>query len=219
MRPHRTVAVLSLISVLALISLDATEADEDGKEADPWNFATISLYNILSLEGHRVSLAQLRGELGPPGEGGHSMRQIRDVAKRHGLVLDARVLPKQAAAIDRPILLFVRKGEEGHFTVVRPVGHTGKLIQSLDRDGPTVFDADVLLNSPSWTGVARFREGSNCLASSCWEWSFWASLRASFCTSGRGDRDQSRLECETEEAIATCASALWRADTRTTTRR
>ena len=154
MRPHRTVAVLSLISVLALISLDATEADEDGKEADPWNCATISLYNILSLEGHRVSLAQLRGELGPPGEGGHSMRQIRDVAKRHGLVLDARVLPKQAAAIDRPILLFVRKGEEGHFTVVRPVGHTGKLIQSLDRDGPTVFDADVLLNSPSWTGVA-----------------------------------------------------------------
>jgi hypothetical protein len=46
--------------------------------------------------------------------------------------------------------------------VVRPVGHTGNLVQVLDGiDGAVIIDKKVLLRSSSWTGLVLMRSERN----------------------------------------------------------
>ena len=69
------------------------------------------------------------------------------------------LLKKREDAIDRPMLVFLRRKGHGHYVVVRPVGHTGKLVQVIDNFGPPeVVDKATLLASPVWTGIALLRE-------------------------------------------------------------
>ena len=61
--------------------------------------------------------------------------------------------------------MFLKSGPEGHFIVVRPVGHTGRLVQVLDGElNPNVGDAEWLFASPSWTGLALVPHRTNYLA-------------------------------------------------------
>jgi hypothetical protein len=56
---------------------------------------------------------------------------------------------------NRPALLFVRRDADGHYIVVRGVGHAGRLVQTLDDDNePVTQDAELLLESRAWTGLA-----------------------------------------------------------------
>ena len=49
----------------------------------------------------------------------------------------------------------MKRTQHGHFLVIRPVGHTGKLVQIVDSlQSPEVIDKSVLLASPEWTGLA-----------------------------------------------------------------
>ncbi len=58
-------------------------------------------------------------------------------------------------AIDRPMLVFLNRGEHGHFLVLRPVGTTGKLVQVVDSvNPPAVIDKTALFAAKSWTGLA-----------------------------------------------------------------
>jgi hypothetical protein len=51
--------------------------------------------------------------------------------------------------------VFLARGRHGHYVVLRPVGHTGKLVQVLDpNEEPVVLDAARLYASPEWTGLA-----------------------------------------------------------------
>jgi hypothetical protein len=59
-------------------------------------------------------------------------------------------------------LVILQKGERGHFVVIRPVGHSRKLIQVIDAaSDPIIMDASDPYSSPEWTGLALIRQRSN----------------------------------------------------------
>ncbi len=140
-------------------------AAEEPPKVDPWDCGTVSLYHLLRLTGHSLDIDGLQVVLGTPGAEGHSFHQLREAAGHFGLSVDAVVLPKRRSAIQGPVLLFAKLGQEGHFFVVRPVGHTGRLVQLLEGDRPpSVVDAERLFNSRAWTGLALVPHQPNYLA-------------------------------------------------------
>jgi ABC-type bacteriocin/lantibiotic exporter with double-glycine peptidase domain len=143
-----------LLSLVVCVS-SVCRGEDVGVKADSWDCGTLSLYHLLRLEGRAVGLERLRSLLGEMPTDGYSFRELRDAANRCGLALDAVVLPKARSAIRGPMLVFLKGSSEGHFVVMRPVGHTGKLVQLIDGDlKPSVLDADQLFNAPAWKGLA-----------------------------------------------------------------
>jgi ABC-type bacteriocin/lantibiotic exporter with double-glycine peptidase domain len=137
---------------------------EPTPNADHWDCGTVALYHLLRLEGRSVDPDRLREALGASGPEAHSFRQLISAGRRFGLTLDAVVLPKQRPSIDGPTLIFLKSGPEGHFVVVRPIGHTGLLWQVIDGERiPAVADAQRLFRSQSWTGLALVPRRKNYL--------------------------------------------------------
>ncbi len=82
------------------------------------------------------------------------MGELRDAASKLGVRLDGLAIGKDVRALDRPLLAFVKVEHEGHFLAIRPVGHTGKLVQVIDANQPTrIMDKVDLVASDQWTGV------------------------------------------------------------------
>ncbi len=153
-----TVRRVALLHWIILFSVAAGAFADDNRSesgAGAWDCGTYALYHLLHLEGLSHRLDQVRSALDTPAAtGGHTLKELRQAAGRLGLSLDAIAIPKSFPAIDRPGLAFVKSGPEGHFLVIRPVGHTGRLIQLLDGERPpVVVDWDRLFASPSWTGL------------------------------------------------------------------
>ena len=122
--------------------------------AAPYDCGTLALYNLLALEQQRTDLPRLVASLVPLRPDGYSMRELRHAARNLGLHLDG-VKRSRNLAPDRPMLAYVRRGDHGHFLVVRPIGHTGKLVQVIDANlDPFVMDAAELYASSEWTGLA-----------------------------------------------------------------
>lgn len=154
MRP-RWARLMMLGAAVAASWPHLATADDEPSRADSWDCGTVAVYHLLRLTGHSLDLGGLRSVLGTPGPQGHPFRELREAAGHFGLAVDAVMLPKQRSAIQGPVLLFAKLGREGHFFVVRPVGHTGQLVQILDGDhAPSVVDAEKLFNSAGWTGLA-----------------------------------------------------------------
>jgi hypothetical protein len=130
-----------------------------------YDCGTLSLYTLLQLEGSTVNLRAVDGCLGCQPPTGFSIKQLRDAAGSLGMRLTA-VRISNDGSLDRPALLFSRSSSHGHFIVIRPVGHTGKLVQVFDslRD-PEVVDISVLVKSSGWTGYA--------LIPSRFDWPAW----------------------------------------------
>jgi hypothetical protein len=83
------------------------------------------------------------------------MLELQEAARSHGVDLAGVLLPKNGRALDRPALAFLKVGEHGHYVTIRPVGHSGRLIQVIDpNNGPRVSDVDRLYSAPEWTGLA-----------------------------------------------------------------
>jgi ABC-type bacteriocin/lantibiotic exporter with double-glycine peptidase domain len=130
-------------------------AGEGGRKAEPSDCGSLALYHLLRLEGRPIDLDRLTAALPAPGAEGLSFLDLRDAAGRLGLPLDAVLLTKQRSAIRAPVLVFIKGNQEGHFLVVRPVGHTGNLVQIIDGERtPIVVDAARLFASNGWTGLA-----------------------------------------------------------------
>ncbi len=132
-------------------------ADDTGPPSDiaKYDCGTIALHTLLALEGRSIRIETLRTRLPAPGPQGRSMAELRDAARACGLSLMGVKLARTDRAPDRPALVFLNRDEHGHFLVVRPVGHSGKLIQIIDSTGdPMVMDATDLYASPRWTGLA-----------------------------------------------------------------
>jgi len=109
-----------------------------------------------------VSIDALESHLPPRERTGRSMSDLRDTARAFGLTLTGVKLTRSDRAPDRPALVFLRREDHGHFLVVRPVGHSGKLVQIIDATGdPTVIDAANLYASPQWTGLALVPSRTN----------------------------------------------------------
>lgn len=138
--------------MVAVLALSAN--DDPGMNA-PADCGTVALYHLLRLEGKPASVDGLLQFLPDRGPDGHSLLELRETARRHGLTLDACVIPKKPGTIQSPVLLYFKGQNAGHFLVVRPVGHTGRLVQILDGEfTPEVIDAERLMASPAWTGIA-----------------------------------------------------------------
>jgi hypothetical protein len=97
--------------------------------------------------------------------GGYSMKQLRAAAAARGLRLSGVRLSKDIGRLGAPALLHFQRQQHGHFVVVLPVGHSGKLVQVLDGERPAVvvYAAEVS-HMPGWTGLALVPERPNWLA-------------------------------------------------------
>lgn len=117
---------------------------------------TAALFYLLNISGQPIDLPEILSALPPSDPRGYSLREIRACARRLGLRLDGvRLNPTTDRSPDRPVLAFVNRQGHGHYLVVRPVGHTRKLVQVFDGPTePTVMDASLLYAQPGWTGIA-----------------------------------------------------------------
>jgi hypothetical protein len=153
-RPARDVGVIAL-SIAALSSM-ASRGDEARTHALPtYDCGFQAIWILLSLEARPTAIPQLEARLPAPSPRGYSMKELRDAAGASGLGLTGIFLRKGSRVPDRPALVFLKRGQHGHFIVIRPVGHTGKLIQVIDSvEAPQVKELADLYASPEWTGLA-----------------------------------------------------------------
>ena len=137
-----------------LIAPAPTLADD----AQAFDCGTLSLYILLRLEGKTTDLGQITSHLPPVPAAGYSMKELRDAAQDLGLDLTGVKLRNVGRLDDGPSILYLNKGGHGHFVVIRPVGHTGKMIQMFDSARyPTLLDVDSFRNSQEWTGLVLIK--------------------------------------------------------------
>ena len=173
----RTIALvlalsLSLIGAQSRAGDDSRSAGPDGSRdssADFYDCGTIALYTFLRLNGMPTKLSTLETRLSSPHPEGYSMLELRNAARSCGLNCDGVRMPKNDRQPASAILAFLRLGGHGHFVVVRPIGHTGKLVQVLNLNrSPEVLDAIDLYSSPEWTGLALIPSRPNWLSRIGW---------------------------------------------------
>lgn len=142
---------IGLVSISAVCASGSPPADSDPR----FDCGTMALYTILRIAPSGPELRHLSATLAIPPPGGFSMIELRDAARKHGLRLTGVQLNRLDYGFDQPSIVLLKQGEHGHFVVLRPVGHTGKLIQLIDAGGGSeVLDYVDVCKRPDWTGVA-----------------------------------------------------------------
>ena len=123
--------------------------------AEPHDCGFQSLYTLLRMEGVTPTIAELENKLPEPSPRGYSLLELREAAMACGLDLTGVRLPDDLGSLDRPALVHLRRGEAGHFIIVRPIDRGGGRIQVIDPNGPPyVLPAADLHDSNEWTGLA-----------------------------------------------------------------
>ena len=149
------------------------EPDSPGPNEAGVDCGTKALYFLLRLEGRSTDPARIVAALdgvAAPSETkepvqGRSMRDLRDAAGRLGIKLDGVRWPSGPTPPDRPVIAFLDRKPHGHFVTVRPVGHSGKLVQVFDGEtDPKVIDAAKLIATSEWTGLILAPRRANWLA-------------------------------------------------------
>ena len=150
---RRTVSHHRLFIFFLLLNTPALAASTSLAESESFDCGTLALFTLLRADGKTVRLAEVVSSLPSPVQGGFSVDDICRAARRMGLdVFPTRLQPGKCP--DRPALAFLRAGTNRHFLVVRPVGHSGRLLQVIDSRGtPFVVEAEEFLASPQWTGI------------------------------------------------------------------
>ena len=133
----------------------AQVSSESTIDDQPPDCGRLSLALLLDLTQRSISLDQLEKVLPITRASGLSMLELKESARRFGLILDGVRLRARPGVIDRPMILYFQRGEHGHFVVARPVGHTGRLVQVLDPlNALEILDQSTLVAHPDWTGLA-----------------------------------------------------------------
>jgi hypothetical protein len=128
---------------------------ESAREGEPISCGALSLYVLCRLEGCRAPLATIMARLPAESRAGHSLAQIRDAAAACGLGLRGVRIRRSDWPLDRPALIHLDRHTSGHYVVIRPVGHSGRLVQVIDAPNRVeTLDFDHLISSPDWTGLA-----------------------------------------------------------------
>jgi len=119
-----------------------------------YDCGSLSLYNFLRLESIPADLSAIERHLPEATEQGRSFYDLTQVARKFGLelqgvrLIDPNEVPRQTA------LAHLQQEDHGHFVVLRPVGHSGRLFQVIDGLAPpSVIDIDEIRQSESWTGL------------------------------------------------------------------
>ncbi len=148
-------------AALAVLILAASALIARAREIPPANpsggadCGLLSLYAWLRFEGSGLAIDDLAGRLPTQTPGGYSPAELRDASPVPLVGVD---LGRDPASIDGPAIVYLDRGDRGHYVVVRPVGHTGRLVQVVDPAGRNeVIDADRLARSREWTGLALIR--------------------------------------------------------------
>jgi len=148
-------ALLLIRFAVCVFVLDGARGTTDAAP-QTYDCGTLSLYHLLQLEGRPTSLEAVERCLRQTGsERQFSLAQLRDAARAFGLRLRGVTLSASDRAPDQAAIVYVDWQPHGHFLLVRPVGHTGTLVQVIDSTrAPYVIDAAGLYASPEWTGLA-----------------------------------------------------------------
>ena len=135
MTPLRSRRALLLACVAIVNGVGAIAGTaEVGDVTDPAiDCGPAALWALGSVEGHAIDFDMLAARL-PQRREGHSMKELRDVARSYGLNLEGIYVGKQISLIDRPMLVFIKDKDAKieHFLVVRP-GRSHGVACSVDR--------------------------------------------------------------------------------------
>ena len=113
----------------------------------------MALYALSRLENIPTNLTAIDAQVSMTGKTGHSLSELREAAHAFGLELTGVHLSSADWPLDRPALVRLKQGPLGHFVVIRPVGHSGKLVQIVDGiHCVEVLDAQDLFSSTEWAG-------------------------------------------------------------------
>ncbi|CAN5771774.1 hypothetical protein BH23PLA1_BH23PLA1_21850 [soil metagenome] len=158
MNRHRRSCRFPVVSFVFMSAMAAVvfpvRAEMGPSEDRPVNCGVFALYTLLRLEGQHSSVDVLMNRLAGGSPRGESMRDLQKVASALGLSLRGVHLDLDAVPPRRPAIVYLRRGEHGHFVVIRAVGHTGELVQVLDSlSEPIVIDRRALVLSEGWTGI------------------------------------------------------------------
>lgn len=153
--------IVPWVFAFAVILLCRVMAGSEGS-APTYDCGTLSLYTLLRVRGEHVGLQQVASALPSPSPLGFSMKELQTAAGKFGCPLEGVRLPRTRQAPERPLIALVSRGDHGHYIVLRPVGHTKRLVQVIDSAvAPIVIDAESLYLSPEWTGLALVPDPPN----------------------------------------------------------
>lgn len=142
------------VALAGLSGLDLQDTPDIANEPRTKSCGVVALYQFLRLEMCEVDIGSIIKALPSPPPTGDSLEDLRRVAGESGKTLQGVIWRDEIHSPPRPMLAYVRRGTHGHFLVVRPVGHTGRLVQVLDGfNPPFVIDAEQLLKNEQWTGI------------------------------------------------------------------
>lgn len=148
-------SLLLVVAFLAAGSRTSSSAPEPPRPTGNNDCGAVALCMLLQMEGRPAALDDVLENLHAAPPGGYTLADLASVASGYGLELLGVKLSGSPKDLDRPALAFIKEHGGGHYVVVRPVGHTGTLVQVLDNHGPpTVWNADVLFGASDWTGLA-----------------------------------------------------------------
>jgi hypothetical protein len=161
---ERLIPVLCTVVLLLFVSPNSSprpDADNENAKANS-DCGARALYTLIRFEGKPITFSWLMGVLGRPTPDGYSMEDLRRAASICGVSLIGVQLPTTGGPPDRPALAYLRVGLHGHYLSLRPVGHTGSLVQVVDPNhNPYVLDASRLYSSTGWTGIVLIPERPN----------------------------------------------------------
>jgi Peptidase C39 family len=155
-----------------LVLIRGSEADEldqsnfagpNSSTAQSLDCGTIALYQFARLEGLHPDLSDVRAHLPPRNPTGYSMLELQTAAGRLGMKLrGVRLRKSDRAPTSAAIVFLAQPGNHGHYVVIRPIGHSGKLVQVLDSIGsPILLDVAQMYEARQWTGLALVPERTN----------------------------------------------------------
>ena len=141
------------LGLVALLTLVAPTRSESPNETTKLDCGVNALFVLLHLEGHSVTVDRLEKALPTRHPDGFSMAELSAASRSLGLGLDGVHFVKGDKAFTRPAIAFLKDAKGGHYSVLRPVGSTGTMVQVIDPPhAPWIADYDRVLSAKSWTG-------------------------------------------------------------------
>jgi len=153
-RTPRRVGVYPRCGLLALLLTPTLNARAVvAEETTKLDCGVNALYVLLRLEGRPVTLDRLESVLPKRHPDGYSMAELSAASTALGLDLVGVRFRRGDKPLRRPAIAFLKQAQAGHFSVLRPVGTTGTMVQVIDPpSAPWIADYDQVFAVRPWTG-------------------------------------------------------------------